>query len=147
MPKLTMKQKLFVQEYIKTKGNGTQAVLRVYDTKNPRTATVIGVENLSKPSVKEELERALKESKIDMTRLTTKMSDVLSANPAKGYSGSDIVSTIQTGLKLHGVLTDRKTVTSYSMNIDYKDLSTHELIQLRNKKQQETDAILADDNL
>ena len=142
MGKLTMKQKLFVQEYIKTKGNGTQSALRVYDTKNPRTATVIGVENLSKPSVKEELEKILASNKFNISTFTNKLSSVVASEPAKGYSGADIMDAIKTGLKLHGVLTDRKQVTSYNMNINYNELSEHELRQLRTKKLQDTSKIL-----
>jgi predicted RNA-binding protein with PUA domain len=54
-PKLTRKQAIFVDEYIKTE-NGTQSALKAYDTTNPTTASVIAVENLSKPIVIEVIE-------------------------------------------------------------------------------------------
>ncbi len=53
--KLTKKQRGFVKDYLDT-GNGTQAALKNYDTTDPKTAGVIAVENLAKPSVREALE-------------------------------------------------------------------------------------------
>ncbi len=142
--KITHKQKLFVKEYIKTKGNGTLSALRVYDTKNYNTAHAIGSENLTKLTVKEELEKALKRNDLTVDKLTSKLTEITEEKPAKGYSGSDIIQAITTGLKLHGVLTERKTVTNYNLNANFKEMSVHELRQLRTKKQQETDNILND---
>lgn len=53
--KLTVKQKRFAQEYAKD-GNGTRAALEVYDTDDPNTANQIAIENLQKPTVKEEVD-------------------------------------------------------------------------------------------
>ena len=50
-PKLTPKQKVFVEEYVKTK-NGTQAALKAYDTTDNLTARVIASENLTKPNIR-----------------------------------------------------------------------------------------------
>lgn len=47
--KLTVKQIKFMKEYVKD-GNGTRAAMAVYDTKDPRAASVIASENLSKLS-------------------------------------------------------------------------------------------------
>lgn len=49
-PKLTKKQLGFAKDYLET-GNGTQSILKNYDTEDPHTASVMAVENLSKPSV------------------------------------------------------------------------------------------------
>lgn len=53
--KLTKKQKDFADEYINT-GNKTQSALKTYDTKDYKTASVIGHENLEKPRVREYIE-------------------------------------------------------------------------------------------
>lgn len=58
--KLTKKQRGFVKDYLKT-GNGTQAALKNYDTKDINTAAVIAVENLSKPKIVKSIEDALPE--------------------------------------------------------------------------------------
>ncbi len=61
--KLTRKQKIFVNKYVET-GNGTQAALEAYDidpngSDPEKTASVIAVENLGKPSVRNALLEAL----------------------------------------------------------------------------------------
>ncbi len=53
---LTIKQAGFVKEYIENGGNGVQAALSIYDTKDYRTANTIAVENLQKPAIQEAIE-------------------------------------------------------------------------------------------
>ena len=50
-PKLTPKQKVFVEEYVKTK-NATKAAQKAYDTEDYGTARSIGSENLTKPNIR-----------------------------------------------------------------------------------------------
>jgi hypothetical protein len=47
---LTLKQRRFVRHYLAT-GNGTQAALVAYDTRDPNTAHAIAVETLRSPTV------------------------------------------------------------------------------------------------
>ncbi len=54
--KLTPKQKRFAEAYTditnkQTFGNGTQSALLAYNTENPRSATVMAIDTLAKPSV------------------------------------------------------------------------------------------------
>lgn len=56
MRRPTLKQQAFAKEYIANKGNGTQAILKTYDTDDEKTASVMAVENLGKPSVKNLIE-------------------------------------------------------------------------------------------
>ena len=56
MAKLTKKQQLFVEEYL-IDLNATQAAIRA--GYSPETATVIGCENLIKPNIKSEIDKAL----------------------------------------------------------------------------------------
>ena len=151
MPKhrepLTYKQKAFVKEYIKTKGNGTKAALRVYGTTSKDTAKSIASDNLEKPAIKAELAKLLRRDDRNLERITGNVAGIANEQPIKGYSGSEILEANKTLLKLHGVLTDRKMVTSYSINADLDALSEHELIQLRNKKRAETDTIIDGEEL
>jgi hypothetical protein len=57
-PKLTKKQRTFVQAYIET-GVGSEAVRQAYDIEPHETklASVMAAENLAKPSIKEEIQR------------------------------------------------------------------------------------------
>lgn len=48
--KLTKKESDFAKEYART-GNGVQSILKTYNTKDPKTASVMAVENLAKPRV------------------------------------------------------------------------------------------------
>ena len=48
--KLTKKQKEFADEFLET-GNKTQSALKTYNTTDYKTASVIGSENLDKPSI------------------------------------------------------------------------------------------------
>ncbi len=50
--KLTKKERGFVTDYVLTE-NGTQSVLKHYDTQSPKVASVIAVENLAKPRIQE----------------------------------------------------------------------------------------------
>jgi len=61
--RLTLKQKKFVQEYVKNNGNGTKAVIDAgYDVKNKQTAGTIAKENIKKPHLKKSIEEHLQEA-------------------------------------------------------------------------------------
>ena len=49
--KLTKKEKKFADEYLQT-GNGTQSILKAYDTDKEKVAWVMAVENLTKPRIR-----------------------------------------------------------------------------------------------
>lgn len=53
--KLTPKQKIFVDEYVRTK-NATRSALKAYDTDDYQTAASIGEENLKKPEIQKATE-------------------------------------------------------------------------------------------
>ena len=146
MPKsrngITTKQKLLVKEYVKTNGNGTQAALRVYDTKDPKVAGMIASREIAKDNVKEELQKLLQRDELSINKITGNLAGIAAQTPAKGFSGADVLDANKTILKLHGVLSDRKTVTTLNLNADLSRLSEHELRELRAKKKKETDAIL-----
>lgn len=60
MAKLTRKQELFATEYVRLKGNGTQAAIAAgYSEK---TARSIAVENLAKPNIKKRIEELTKKA-------------------------------------------------------------------------------------
>jgi len=146
MNKLRTKQKLFIQEYVKNNGNGTEAVLKTYDTTNRNVAKSIASENLTKPDVQRELATLLQRKELSLQTFTNKLSDITASEPAKGYSGSDIVEAVKTGLKLHGVLTDRKVTTTYNLNADLEKLSTYDLIERHKKLSKETQSIIEGDD-
>ena len=52
---LTLKQRKWIKEYIKT-GNATEAAMRVYDCKDRESASAIGTQNLGKLSIPDLME-------------------------------------------------------------------------------------------
>lgn len=71
LPKLTRKQKGFVNDYIKS-GNGTQSVLNNYDIesdKPERVASVIAVENLAKPNIIKAIQERLPDDLLEKKHL------------------------------------------------------------------------------
>lgn len=57
-PPKTMKEKKFIQEYIRNGGNSTQAALKVYDTDSIGSASRIGFENTAKLSFEHYFEKS-----------------------------------------------------------------------------------------
>lgn len=79
--KLTIKQRRFVREYLKT-GNGTQSALKAGYSK--KTAGAIAFENLKNPKInkliKEEREEALRECGIDAKYIVQNFKKIFSSN-------------------------------------------------------------------
>jgi phage terminase small subunit len=85
--KLTLKQNKFVKEYIKT-GNGAQSAIKAgYSEK---TAKNIASENLTKPYIKQKIERTMSElaTQIGMTaeKVLLKLNEVLDKDDDKVLS-------------------------------------------------------------
>lgn len=85
--KLTRKQNIFIKEYIKT-GNGTQSAIKAgYSEK---TAKIIASENLTKPYIKQKIERTMSEvaNQIGMTaeKILLKLNEVLDKDDDKVLS-------------------------------------------------------------
>jgi hypothetical protein len=68
--RLALKQRNFINEYLKNGGNATRAALEVYDT-NAKVARSIGSENLAKPNVRNEIERVLGNGAIEQALAVT----------------------------------------------------------------------------
>ena len=67
LPKLTKKQRGFVNDYVKDE-NGTKAVLNNYNVKDESVASSVSTENLRKPYIAEAIEikrKSLKQALID----------------------------------------------------------------------------------
>ena len=96
--KLSLKQRGFIDDLIKTK-NGTQSALNNYNTTNENTAGVIASENIRKPIIRNELERRLRKNglKLDDIILTHRRNLLQS----KQLSVSQ--TAVQDGYKLYGI--------------------------------------------
>lgn len=76
---LTHKQKIFVREYTTNGEHGTNAALKAYNT-DEVTARAIASENLTKPSIHNEIAKILKRRKIDVESIIDPVIGALSAN-------------------------------------------------------------------
>ena len=63
---MTLKQKAFVKKYLTLKGNGTEAVLRVYKVSSRNSAAVIASQNLSRERIRREVDEAFDRMLDDM---------------------------------------------------------------------------------
>ena len=75
--KPTLKQKAFVEEYVRNGGNGTQAALKTYNTDDYKTAQNISSENLSKPIVMEELIKTARRLGVTEEKIVSPVVDAL----------------------------------------------------------------------
>lgn len=79
LPKLRMKDQIFVNEYIKNGYNGTQAYLAVKSKgKNPNTARTEAYKNLQKPHIRQAIIDAMSKWGVDEDTVSQRISHQLS---------------------------------------------------------------------
>lgn len=105
-PKLTLKQKIFIEAYLEKK-NATQAALKAYDTTDYNTAGNIGSENLKNPKIMAFLEAAAEEAAGNIMQLAqTARNETVRLNANKdildraGYEPIKKVDVTSKGKKL-----------------------------------------------
>lgn len=127
--KLSLKQKLFVKEYLANKGNGTQAALKVYNTKNYNSAHSIASENLQKPAIQEEISKNLEDllSPAAKQKTVKEIADIAYTDDRKVMTHK--VKCLDLLSKIQELQTERieKTVKTLNINIDLSKLSSAEL--------------------
>jgi hypothetical protein len=92
MDGLTLKQRVFIKEYIEHR-NGTRAAMVAYETNDSSTAGVIAFENLRKPKIIETIQQVMNREGITETLLVKRLKEIIE-NPREG----DGTSTIAIGL-------------------------------------------------
>ena len=135
MKKLTQKQQRFVDEYI-ISGNATQAAIKAGYSK--KTARFVGAENLTKPNIKDELEKRNAEIKsqktMDMQEVMERLAAIARGETVeqqvtnKGTvveiepKTSDQIRAMELIGKRYGAWTDKKEVTgSLEINVGVGD--------------------------
>ena len=124
MKKLTHKQQRFVDEYI-ISGNATQAAIRAGYSK--KTARFVGAENLTKPNIKDELEKRNAEIKsqktMDMQEVMERLAAIARGETVEQQVTnkgtvveiepkiSDQIRAMELIGKRYGAWTDKKEVT------------------------------------
>jgi len=82
MDGLTLKQRVFIREYIEHR-NGTRAAMLAYNTQDPDTAGVIAFENLRKPKIIEALQQMMSLEGITEEHLAKRLKEIID-NPKEG---------------------------------------------------------------
>lgn len=126
---LTPKENAFkdtVLKQIAEKGemNGTQAALEVYDTTDPETASAIATKNMSKVSIREQIENALSTQGLDPQSMLKELAGI-AQSPIVKVSGETKLKAITEVLKLHNAYPDKKTgntvINNKILNISYSE--------------------------
>ena len=119
--KLTLKQRRFVGEYLKT-GNATKAAYKAYDT-SYGVAQRIGAENLSKPVIQESIEESLRSQNLTLDKTAENLAWVANSRPEKITTEAMLKANIEV-LKLLRAYPDKKSIrTSISLSGTIKDMS------------------------
>lgn len=109
---LTIKEKIFIKEMVKTKGNKTESAIRAFNTKKRYNAMQIGKRVVKRPVVKQALEEAFKHSGITIDYLLDKEKEIIEQGIANGKpTMSDARLSIQ---NMH------KLLNSYPNNVQKK---------------------------
>jgi hypothetical protein len=126
----THKQAEFIKEYVKSK-NATQSYIKAYSTSNYNTASTNGSMLLANNKVKQTIDYFLEVAGYtpleSINRITTIANKALEAKP----TASDGIRADELLLKLSGNLTDKKTITKTTYNID--KMSIDDLLKLKKK--------------
>lgn len=134
LPRLTRKQKLFVDEYINNGGNGAQAAKVAYniwgkkwsntEAKATTTSSVIANENLKKPSIQHYLQEYW-----DQAGCVIK--DIM-LNGDKDTTRLDAAKYVYD--QVHGKATQKIESKGIDINIDINNASVDDLLQLIKSK-------------
>ena len=130
MPKekrLSKKEREFIKNYLAT-GNGTRSVLASYDTTNEKTASVIAVENLGKPKIRNATLEALSDDLIKEKHLAllNKQEVIVRNNVTTGQlevipTGQIDVQAVKAGLDMaFKVRGDYAPIKTANINLNYE---------------------------
>jgi phage terminase small subunit len=133
--KPTYKQKRFVAEYIRTNGNGTEAAMRSYNVKSRNIAKNISHENIEKPVVQNEIQEALKRSKLTPDYVMDKLHDAVNSGLGVQAKNSDSIKGIDLLLKLYNAYPGKQSISKnislrYSMSLKTTSEAMAKLTQL-----------------
>lgn len=129
MKGLTLKQKLFVNEYIKTK-NGTRSAMKVYHHNDKNTSASTASRLLTNNKIKMTIEKVLERARYNPIQSVNTLID-LQNTEVKRISGADKINATKLLLQLSGMLVDRSTSTSLNYNIDTYD--NYKLLNVKDK--------------
>ena len=117
---LNKKQKLFVDEYVKTK-NGLQSAMKVYNVKNGNSAKVIASKNLTNANIIQSVDKHLREAGYNPQQSINRLQANAEAGKGIKATASDSIRADELLLKLSNMLNEKKTTLNLNMDIDTMD--------------------------
>ena len=124
--KLTLKQKLFAENYVANRGNATQAAVDA--GYGERSATMIGSTNLRKPIIQDAIQDALVKSGLSVDEASKKLGRAIHYGMGEKPTNSDALRGLDMVFKLHGAYPDKKVqVESRSISLSLKGDSMDDL--------------------
>ena len=145
MPKLkrlSLKQKKFVSNYLKT-GNAVQSVLDSYDTKSYGSAKKLANDNRNNPMILDAIDLALKKNSITLEGQTDRLKEIANEwQPDKISSDTVLKANIELIKLLKGYpdRVNRKETKSITMHLNSKDYK--ELVELHKTTSAEIEDII-----
>lgn len=124
--KLTTKQNVFVKGILSGK-NPTQSAMAAYDVSNSKTASVIASQNLSKLSIREVLDEALRSNGLSVDIITGNIGELANSKPEKISGDVKLKANIEL-LRLYGAYPSTKH-SNLNINLkgNVKDLNFKEV--------------------
>ena len=141
--RVTFKQKAFVREYVQNGGNGTQAALVSYDTKDPKSASVIATENLAQLSVQQEIDDILNKNNFTLAKNLENIQKIANATVETRVTADQVLKANLEFLRARGKDVGHKTRhESLSLKADIGKLGFQELIKRHKESRAKIDALL-----
>ena len=142
---MTLKQKLFVKEYLNNGGNGTGAAMSVYNTKDPNVAHSIAVDNLRSPTVKAEIQEALESVGLDLISISKLLKKATTSGLGQKATNSDSLRGIELMLKLQNAYpTQRTSHLRVNLRQELEKMTYQDLIKKHQETTKEIENILSD---
>ena len=120
-PELTVKETIFIKEFVKNGGNKTRAALKAYNTDDYQMAAVIGYKNLMKPRIRNIVEEELERQGITLELAIKPVAKALVATKeVEGETVDDLELQLKghdRAAKLMG-LNERQDANNYNFHID-----------------------------
>lgn len=142
---MTIKQKLFVKNYIERNGNGTQAALESYDTTNPNVAHSIATENLRKPTIREAIEEVLHSKGLTLSQVTGNLGYFANSRPEKVNAEAALKANIELLKLMHAYPTQKSAHVSLSLKARLNKMTLEEVKKESEKIHAELMELLEDE--
>lgn len=160
--RITFKEKGFAKSYVENRGNGTKAALENYNCGSRNMAAVLGVVNLKKQRVLNEIERIMEEKEITDETMIGKLKEGMDANVVSQYQGQATLTEVpdhntrfkfwEAGAKIKNLFPPTETLNkNFNLDLQLELMPKAEIIDLLkgllfslksgNKKEKQNDKI------